>query len=178
MSLKVEIDPATAAELSEQYKRITVEHRSLLSSQYAVGILLTQIHNRLGEARFRIWTEALKLNREDVDDLLTIAADPDVVPKVAWNQAGVVSEAFATADTSALNDLLANKFKDFCEQMLHVGIQRIQVGRLMADLREQMGEQTFKQALAKACQEIPYEHAEEFMNAGLDSEFTRRYLDS
>jgi hypothetical protein len=182
MRFQKRIDSATAAELTAGYEKVTRNHRDYISERYVFGHQLLDLCGGMGEPKFRSFIElsAVKMQWQDAQDLIADALNPEIEKKVDWSVATAFVDELVDEfeqNTNPADDCLSlNSVHDrLREKLVHVGLQQIALGRRLVDFREQMGEQSFKAALAAACPNIPWEHAEHFMNAALDSEFVRKY---
>jgi hypothetical protein len=63
---------------------------------------------------------------------------------------------------ASIDDRLEHRMASYMKKM-------IALGRRMADMREEMGEQNFKDALARACPEVPWKYAEFYMRGYAES---------
>ena len=61
-----------------------------------------------------------------------------------------------------IDDRLGHKMTNYTKKL-------IVLGRRMADMRDQLGEQNFKDALATACPEVPWKYAEFYMRAAREA---------
>ena len=63
---------------------------------------------------------------------------------------------------ASIDDRLEQRLSDYVNKT-------IALGRRMADMRDEFGEQNFKDALARACPEVPWKYAELYMRGYVES---------
>jgi hypothetical protein len=63
---------------------------------------------------------------------------------------------------AVIGDRLEQRLSDYANKT-------IALGRRMADMRDEFGEQNFKDALARACPEVPWKYAELYMRGYVES---------
>src|SRR5262249_52418514 len=134
-------------------------HAMKIEKHIAAG--LTAAHNALTKEFQRLRVHSLEIDKKLLPVLQGIM-DGRKAGRLTREQALLEAYISPSLALASIDDRLEQRLLDYLNNM-------IALGRRMADMRDEFGEQSFKDVLARACPEVPWKYAELYMRGYVES---------
>jgi hypothetical protein len=185
-TFKTEIDPVAAAGFLLVFEKFRKQLSVFLFRRYAVGNAFSLLCDKWGEQKLRAaieakvrglcqaagdfthLDEAIEGEWRYVKSLSRDYLDPEISKTLTG--CGNVTVAVVFGDLRGDEEYSVDLVKFLYDDYEKINAQLIALGRRLVDLREQMGERTFREAFRKRFPNIPFQIAVHFMDWALVEE--------